>query len=54
MGETLQSMLFGVTQYDPFTFAIVPVVLFAIAVSASAFPAWRAARVDASSALRAE
>jgi len=54
VGRVLRTMLFGVTQYDSFTFAVIPLVLFAVAVSASAFPAWRAARVDASRALRAE
>ncbi|MGH9673338.1 MAG: FtsX-like permease family protein, partial [Bryobacteraceae bacterium] len=54
VGRVLRTMLFGITQYDPITFAVVPLVLFAVAVSASAFPAWRAARVEASRALRAE
>jgi ABC-type antimicrobial peptide transport system permease subunit len=54
VGRVLRTMLFGITEYDPFTFGAVPLVLFAVAVSASAFPAWRAARVDASRALRAE
>jgi len=53
-GRVLRKMLFGVTEYDPFTLVAVPLLLFAVAISASAFPAWRASRVDASRALRAE
>jgi putative ABC transport system permease protein len=53
-GRVLRTMLFGVTEYDPLTFALVPVVLFAVVISACAIPAWRASQVDASRALRAE
>jgi predicted permease len=50
----MQSMLFGVSPVDPLTFALVPVVLVAAALTASYLPARRAARVDPIVALRCE
>ena len=50
----LQSMLYGVTARDGMTFAVMPVVLVALAMAASLLPAWRASRIDPMAALREE
>lgn len=52
--RVLQSMLFGVSPTDSLTFVVIAAVLLAVAVAASAAPAWRASRVDPNRALRAE
>jgi putative ABC transport system permease protein len=48
----LASLLFGVQPLDPISFVAAPIVLTIVAVIACAAPAWRAARVDPSVALR--
>jgi ABC-type lipoprotein release transport system permease subunit len=48
----MASLLYGVRPRDPAVFLIVPLLLFAIAVVASSFPAWRATKVDPVIALR--
>lgn len=50
----MQSMLYGVSSTDPFTFAAVAVALGLIALLAAFIPARRAARVDPMVALRCE
>jgi ABC-type antimicrobial peptide transport system permease subunit len=49
-----QALLFGISPYDPWTYAAALVLLAAIAAIASYVPARRAANVDPSIALRAE
>ena len=53
-GRLLQAILYSVTPWDPWTFAIVLTTLFVAALLASAIPAWRAVRVDPIEALRAD
>jgi ABC-type lipoprotein release transport system permease subunit len=52
LSQLVTTLLFGITGADPFTFALVPVVLLAVAGIATAFPAWKASRVDPITALR--
>ena len=50
----LESMLYGVTALDGATFAVMPVVLLALAIASSVLPALRASRIDPMAALREE
>jgi predicted permease len=52
--RSLRSLLFGVRDTDPLTFAAVALVLTATAFAATYFPARRAARTDPMVSLRAE
>ena len=54
LSRSIQGLLFGVTATDPPTFGAVIVALLAVAALACYVPAWRAARVDPTQALRAE
>jgi putative ABC transport system permease protein len=50
----LRALLFETSVHDPWTFAIVPVLLAVVALIACYMPARRASRVDPVVALRAE
>ncbi len=50
----MTSMLYNVSEYDPRTFALVPVIVIAVGLVATWIPAWRATRVDPIETLRAE
>ena len=50
----IRSLLFGVAPTDPLTFAVIPVLLAAVALLACWLPARRAARVEPMEALRYE
>ena len=50
----LRAELFGVKPSDPLTFAVVPVVLLAVALAGACIPALRASGVDPLVALRHE
>ena len=50
----LSTLLFGVTARDPLTLAGTAVLLIAVTVIASYFPAHRAARIDPAVVLRTE
>jgi ABC-type antimicrobial peptide transport system permease subunit len=50
----LSNLLFGVPPFDPITFAMVSLMLLAVAGLASSIPAWRAARIDPMLGLRGD
>jgi putative ABC transport system permease protein len=52
--RALATLLFDVSRLDPITCLAILGVLGCVAMCACALPAWRAARVDPSIALRAE
>jgi putative ABC transport system permease protein len=52
VAHLLQNILFGVSPHDPPTFAIVPILLAAVAVLACWLPSRRATRIDPNEALR--
>lgn len=54
VGFTMGSMLFGTSPADPATLGAVSAMLVAVALAATALPAWRASRIDPAVALRAE
>ena len=53
-GRLLSSMLFGVKNLDPVTYALVVAVIVPVILLASAIPALRASLVDPVTALRSE
>jgi putative ABC transport system permease protein len=50
----LASLLYGVGATDPLTFAAVTALVVGVAITATAFPAWRAARIDPVTSLRVD
>jgi predicted permease len=54
LGRVLASFIYGITAYDPPTFAAVAALLAAVALLASIIPAYRAARIEPTRALREE
>ena len=52
--RALSALLYDTSPYDLPTFVAVPSILVLVALAASLFPAWRAARTDPMSALKAE
>jgi len=54
LSRSVQSLLFGVTATDPATFGAVVAMLLSVAFVACYVPAWRATRVDPTTALRSE
>ena len=46
LGRALESVLFGVTPFDPLTFLVVPILLVAVACVACYLPGRRASSVD--------
>jgi predicted permease len=54
LSRLLASLLFGVSDHDPLTFASIPAILLAVALAACYVPARRAARVDPVRSLQCE
>ncbi len=54
IGFMMGSLLYGTSPMDPATLGGVAAMLAAVTLIATAFPAWRAARIDPVTALRAE
>ena len=52
LSRFLSALLFGVSAQDPMTLATVSVLLLAVALAATAIPAWQAARTDAAAVPR--
>ena len=52
VGRVVRDMLYGVRVFDALTVAAASVVLLLVSLLASATPAWRAARLEPTEALR--
>ncbi len=53
-GHAVTNLLFGLGPYDPLTISAAAITLFVISIASCLMPAWRAAHVDPSEALRVE
>ena len=54
LGQTLESLLFGVSAFDAATYVTGAVTLILVGIAAAAVPAVRASRIDPVRALRQE
>jgi ABC-type antimicrobial peptide transport system permease subunit len=54
LGKSLETLLFGVSAFDPMTYAIAALTLVAAGLIAATLPAVRASRIDPVRALRQE
>ena len=54
LGRIIASFIYGIAAYDPLTFAAVAALLTAVALLATIIPAYRAARIEPTRALREE
>jgi putative ABC transport system permease protein len=54
LGRVVASFIYGIAAYDPLTFVAVAMLLAAVAFLASIIPAYRAARIEPTRALREE
>ena len=54
LGRLVESMLFATSPHDPLVLVAAAAILTAVALAASALPAWRASRVDPAIALRTD
>jgi putative ABC transport system permease protein len=54
LGRVVASFIYGIAPYDPLTFAAVAALLATVALLASIIPAFRAARIEPTRALREE
>jgi putative ABC transport system permease protein len=54
LGRVVSNLIYGVSAYDPATFAAVSALLAMVALVASVIPAYRATKVDPMRALREE
>jgi len=54
LGRIIASFIYGIAAHDPLTFAAVAAILAAVALLASIIPAYRAARIEPTRALREE
>ena len=52
--RVMETLLFGVSQYDPGTFSVVALLMLAVGIIATLVPAYRATRVDPIVTLRSE
>jgi ABC-type antimicrobial peptide transport system permease subunit len=54
VSRALRSLVFGISTWDPLTYAAAAAVIVTATTVASYIPAWRASRVDPIEALRSE
>jgi len=54
VGQAMEGLLYGVSPLDPIVIGLSAAIVVAIGLAGSAYPAWRASRVDPVQVLRAE